>query len=171
MSAQRTTGTSSIYPATDASSDQLAPYNLHVRGGIMKTRLLTIAGVLSIASTMLAAGVAAQVPAPRTAAPVRPEDLPAKKNLNAPKNLKSWTPPRTAWGDPEIAGVFTNSDESGIPFEKPAEFEGRSLEDVTPAELAEIVRRRQEQTVERAPTLSEFPGATSPLHWFENYNA
>ena len=44
-------------------------------------------------------------------------------------------------------------------------------QDVTPAELSELVRRRQEQAVERAPTLSEFPGATSPMHWFENYNA
>jgi hypothetical protein len=42
---------------------------------------------------------------------------------------------------------------------------------VTPAELARIVQQRQQQTIERAPTLSEFPGATSPMHWFENYNA
>ena len=27
----------------------------------------------------------------------------------------------------------------------------------------------QQQTIERAPGLSEFPGATSPLHWFENH--
>jgi hypothetical protein len=45
------------------------------------------------------------------------------------------------------------------------------MEDVTPAELAKIVQQRQQQTIERAPTLSEFPGATSPMHWFENYNA
>jgi hypothetical protein len=72
---------------------------------------------------------------------------------------------------PDIAGVFTNSDESGIPFERPAEFEGRRMEDITPAELAKLVKARQEQTIERAPGLSEFPGATSPMHWFENYNA
>ncbi len=59
----------------------------------------------------------------------------------------------------------------GIPFERPDEFVGRRLEDVTPAELAKIVQQRQQQTIERAPTLSEFPGATSPMHWFENYNA
>ena len=135
----------------------------------MDGRFGRLAGVVLITFASLGAG--AQTPAPRTAAPVRPEELPAKKRLSVPKNVKGWTPARTAWGDPEIAGVFTNSDESGIPFEKPAEFEGRSLQDVTPAELADIVRRRQEQTVERAPTLSEFPGATSPLHWFENYNA
>ena len=34
-----------------------------------------------------------------------------------------------------------------------------------------MVKQRQKQTIERAPTLSEFPGATSPMHWFENYFA
>ena len=101
----------------------------------------------------------------------RPDELLTKKRLAAPKNVKNWTPPRTAWGDPDIAGVFTNSDESGIPFERPAEFEGRKLEDVTPTELADMVTPAAEAGVERAPTLSEFPGATSPMHWFENYNA
>jgi hypothetical protein len=138
---------------------------------MIRRRLLTSIGGWSIAFASLAVGVAAQAPAPRTAAPVRPEDLPAKKRLPVPRSLKGWMPARTAWGDPEIAGVFTNSDESGIPFERPAQFAGRKLEDVTPAELADIVHQRQQQAVERAPTLSEFPGATSPLHWFENYDA
>jgi hypothetical protein len=128
-------------------------------------------GVLSVAYAAMAGLAAGQVPAPRTAAPVRPEELPAKKTATTPKILKGWTPPRTPWGDPEIAGVFTNSDESGIPFERPAEFEGRTVDSVSPAELADMVRQRQKQAVERAPTLSEFPGATSPMHWFENYNA
>ena len=38
---------------------------------------------------------------------------------------KSWTPPRTAWGDPDVSGYFTNKDEQGVPFERPAEFAGR----------------------------------------------
>jgi hypothetical protein len=115
-----------------------------------------------------------QPPAPRTAAPVRPEDLPQKKTPAVPRpgrGGKSYTPPRTPWGDPAIAGVFTNNDESGIPFERPSQFDGRKPEDITSEELAALVRQRQQQTIERAPTLSEFPGATSPLHWFENYNA
>ena len=49
---------------------------------------------------------------------------------------KNWKASRTPWGDPDIAGVYTNSDESGIPFERPAEFDGRRLEDITGAELA-----------------------------------
>jgi hypothetical protein len=111
---------------------------------------------------------------PRTAAPVRPDELPQKKTPTAPRLARSgaaYKAPRTAWGDPNIAGVYTNNDESGIPFERPAQFDGRRLEDFTPEDLAKLNSQRQQQTVERAPTLSEFPGATSPLHWFENYNA
>ena len=111
-----------------------------------------------------------QASTPRTAAPISQDDLP-KELRPAARIVKGYVAPRTPWGDPQIMGAYTNSDESGIPFERPAAFDGKTLEDITPAELAKIVKQRQEQTVERAPTLSQFPGATSPLHWFENYRA
>lgn len=110
-------------------------------------------------------------PAPKMAAPIRQEDLPQRNRVAQPVAEPGWKAPRTVWGDPDIAGVFSSSDESGIPFERPAEFEGRTLASFTAAELAAIVKQRQEQTIQRAPTLSEFPGATSPMHWFEFYNA
>jgi len=47
---------------------------------------------------------------------------------------KNWKASRTPWGDPDLTGVYTNSDESGIPFEKPAEFGGRRIEDITAAD-------------------------------------
>lgn len=55
-------------------------------------------------------------------------------------------------GDSDGLGV-ASSDESGVPFERPAEFEGRSFDSFTPAELAVIVGQRQQQTIERAPML------------------
>jgi hypothetical protein len=106
----------------------------------------------------------------RTAKPISQSDLPAQMRPEA-KIVKGYVPPKTAWGDPQIAGAYTNSDESGIPFERPAQFDGKKLADVTPEQLAQMVKQRQDQTVERTPGLSEFPGATSPLHWFENYRA
>jgi hypothetical protein len=139
------------------------------------SRWITSAGAAIVAVTLGSMPLMAQQPpVPRTAAPVRPEDLPRRKtpaSAGLPRAGKAYSPPRTPWGDPDLGGAFTNNDESGIPFERPNEFDGRRPEDITPEELAELVRRRQQQTVERAPTLSEFPGATSPLHWFENYNA
>ena len=41
-------------------------------------------------------------------------------------------PAKDAVGRSAISGAYTNSDESGIPFERPAQFEGKRLEDLTP---------------------------------------
>jgi hypothetical protein len=116
------------------------------------------------------AGAQQQKGTVRTAAPINQSDLPQQLRPES-KIVKGYVPPKTVWGDPQLAGAYTNSDESGIPFERPAEFEGRKVADVTPEQLAAIVKQRQDQTVQRTPGLSEFPGATSPLHWFENYRA
>src|SRR5438132_11870843 len=56
---------------------------------------------------------------------------------------KAFTPARTPWGDPDLSGIFTNKDEQGIPFERPAEFAGREL--VTEQEFAERTARIQRQ--------------------------
>jgi hypothetical protein len=85
--------------------------------------------------------------------------------------LKNWKTARTAWGDPDLSGVYTNSDESGIPFEKPAEFEGRRLEDITPAELAKLQQARQDAIIERAASANDQPEAHPQLFWWETLNA
>jgi hypothetical protein len=58
---------------------------------------------------------------------------------------------RTSWGDPDLAGYYTNKYEYGTPLERPATFEGRRLEDIAPAELAAVTTKRQEEALERAP--------------------
>jgi hypothetical protein len=85
--------------------------------------------------------------------------------------LKNWKTARTSWGDPDLTGVYTNSDESGIPFERPAEFEGRALEDVTAAELAELQQARQNAIIERAASAQDNPEAHPQLFWWETLNA
>ena len=126
------------------------------------------AGVILAGFALGAGSVVAQEA--RRAEPVKAGDVPAKKLVKLPPR-GTYVPATTPWGDPDITGDYNNSDESGIPFERPEEFAGRRAEDVAPQELARLVEQRQRQTIERAPTLSEFPGATSPMHWFENYNA
>ena len=61
-----------------------------------------------------------------------------------------WTPPRTPWGDPDLQGNYTNKYETSTPFERPKEFEGRRMEEITAAELAAAVARRQQDTLARA---------------------
>jgi hypothetical protein len=89
----------------------------------------------------------------------------AKPAVNAAAAKASWTPPKTAWGDPDLAGVYTNNDESLIPFERPAELAGKKLDDITPAELEKLVEQRDEQRAEADRNRAEL---RSPLHWFEN---
>jgi hypothetical protein len=72
---------------------------------------------------------------------------PAQRAGASARNL---TPPKTAWGDPDLSGNYTNKYEYGTPFERPQEFEGRRLEDVTAAELRAAVAKRQADTLERA---------------------
>ena len=63
----------------------------------------------------------------------------------------SWTPPRTPWGDPDLQGNYSNKYEQGTPFERPAEFDGRRLEDITGAELAKIVKERATEVLLNSP--------------------
>src|SRR3979490_113389 len=135
----------------------------------MAKRFLAAVGVLALAGATMT-HAQQQKGTVRTAAPINQSDLPEHMRPEA-KIVKGYVPPKTAWGDPQLAGAYTNSDESGIPFERPAGFDGKKAGEVTPEQLAAIVKQRQDQTVERTPGLSEFPGATSPLHWFENYRA
>lgn len=70
---------------------------------------------------------------------------------------KTWAVARTPWGDPDLQGNYTNKYETSTPFERPAGFEGRRLEDVTPQELAEAVKHRQQDTLDRAKFLGGDP--------------
>jgi hypothetical protein len=74
-----------------------------------------------------------------------------------------WTPPRTPWGDPDLQGNYTNTYEQGTPFERPEQFAGRRLEDVTGEELAEIRREIQRRTI------AAFEGPIhAPDHWWQD---
>jgi hypothetical protein len=83
-----------------------------------------------------------------------------------PKTAKIYTPGKTSWGDPNIAGVYTNNDESLIPFERPVAFDGRRIEDITEAELDRLRDDRSENRIEADRNRAEF---RSPIHWFENH--
>jgi hypothetical protein len=78
-----------------------------------------------------------------------------------------YTPPRTPWGDPDIQGAFTNRDESLIPFERPDALAGRTLDSITPAELAKLTAQRNQERIKADELRWEL---RSPLHWFENHN-
>ncbi|MEO8260414.1 MAG: hypothetical protein ABI868_23920 [Acidobacteriota bacterium] len=82
---------------------------------------------------------------------------------------KGYKAPRTPWGHPDLSGVYSNSDESGIPFEKPTEFAGRRVEDISAEELQKISSVRREATNGRATDDAARP--VDRLAFWENLKA
>ena len=56
----------------------------------------------------------------------------------AAQSSRAYAPARTPWGDPDLQGAYTNSNESLIPMERPASLTGRTLGSITPEELARL---------------------------------
>src|SRR5262245_55988006 len=81
---------------------------------------------------------------------------------------KDWKPSRTLWGDPAIEGVYTNIDEWGIPIQRPAEFAGRLLHSITPAEMAKIRQSRRDALLDRLA--NDAPAEPGTIGWYENLN-
>jgi hypothetical protein len=81
---------------------------------------------------------------------------------------------RTPWGDPDLQGTYSNSNESGIPMQRPAEFAGKRLEDVTPSELVALIKERRERQQQTALTIggtADNDTGAGPSHWYENGDA
>ena len=96
--------------------------------------------------------------------------------LVAARTARNFVPPKTPWGDPDISGNFTNKDEANTPFERPEQWAGRGLEDITQEELAADIVERQQRAVERAPFAGggepeEGVAIAVPIHWFDNLAA
>ena len=100
----------------------------------------------------------------------------AVKALVAARTEQGFVPPKTPWGDPDISGVFTTKDEANTPFERPDEWAGRRMEDITPQEFAAAITTRQQAAVERAPfagggEAEQGVAIAVPIHWFDNLAA
>ena len=115
---------------------------------------MNVRALAGLASATLAATVAAA--------------LSAQTSSGAPKL------PRTSWGDPRIEGTYTNKDEFGTPFERPAELEGRQRREFGPEQMAELMvertRRAQAGAARIGGSATNDTGA-GPPHWYEHLDA
>jgi hypothetical protein len=73
----------------------------------------------------------------------------------------TWTPGRTPWGDPDLQGVFTNSNEYATPLERPAAFKGKRLDELSPEDLADMRRVAEQQAIAGLA-----PGPRGPDYWW-----
>jgi len=81
-----------------------------------------------------------------------------------------YAPPKTAWGDPDLQGLWPSTDMVGVPFERPANFGERT--EVTQEEYNARLKQQQsreeadaETTVSTAPRQGD--GTGPPSHWLE----
>jgi hypothetical protein len=120
---------------------------------MVKRLVFTSIAAVSVCVTAAAQTPSAPAPRPATAA------------------SKPYVPPKTPWGDPDLQGNYTNKYEQGTPFERPAEFDGRTLADISSAELADIVKKRQQRAIDNAPFLSGDPTGTiaGPMEFRDIY--
>jgi len=65
---------------------------------------------------------------------------------------------RTAWGDPDLQGIWTNT--SSTPFERPSLLADRS--ELTAAEVAQLEEEDRKRVAANAPT-----SVSGPEHWYE----
>ena len=130
--------------------------------------LMALAGALGLVS-FFGSSMIAQAPTStaKPAAPVTAKPATAKPVAAAKTGV------RTPWGDPDLQGTYTNSNESGIPMARPAEFAGKKPEDVTPAEMTRLAKERAsriEKTAETIGGTEDNNTGAGPQHWYENYN-
>jgi hypothetical protein len=124
------------------------------------TSLGVTAAVMTVVLLSAAPGARQAQPASRPAQP-------------GPSARAGWSAPRTPWGDPDVAGIFTTDDELGVPFERPEQFAGR--ETVTEEEFTQRAAQLRQQAdadseefvVPRAPGGPEGGGTGPPSHWLE----
>lgn len=77
-----------------------------------------------------------------------------------------WTQPRTAWGDPDLEGVWTSDNNFAIPLERPQELADKEFLDGAELE-AELAKRAR---LIAAVADGGAVGA-GPSHWYENLTA
>src|ERR1700720_2467272 len=125
-------------------------------------RLSILAGALAIGIGVAeAAGAGAQAPAP----------VAKTTTVKAAIPVKTWTMPKTPWGDPDLEGSYTNKNENGIPPERPSQFQGKTTGEIPQSEFAEIVRQRQQDAIARAPGIGGAETGAGPVHWYESFGA
>ena len=67
--------------------------------------------------------------------------------VSATASADDYKAPRTSWGEPDLQGTWANDNEYATPLERPAEFEGKTLADITPEILAEVRKQATEKMV------------------------
>ena len=94
--------------------------------------------------------------------------------LHAQAQSGRFAAPRTPWGDPDLQGSYSNKDENGTPFERPADLAGKSMSDFGEKEMAALRKTRQARAQAGAGRIGgseEEDTGAGPSHWYEHLDA
>jgi len=101
------------------------------------------------------------------AGPAASQTPPSAAGANGQAGSK-WSAPRTAWGDPDLQGIYNSNDNVGVPIERPARFGNRMY--LTDEELAERQKAAEKAAKDdKADRRQLGPEQTGdgPEHWYE----
>jgi hypothetical protein len=79
--------------------------------------------------------------------------------------------PRTAWGQPDIHGDYTNKDEANTPLERPQQLAGKDASTFTEADLARLAAERAAAANQIAGGIGGAETGAGPTHWYDHLSA
>ena len=125
---------------------------------------------LMVLGVVIVTGALAEVTVGQSSTPDQKGKAPAQSlSKVAPRK---YVPSRTPWGDPDVSGNFTDIDEVNTPLERPSEFDGKKIAEVSAKDLAAANEERRRRAVEAAPFITgnrtEGVAIGVPIHWLDN---
>jgi hypothetical protein len=115
------------------------------------------ASLTVVLAVLIGARSSAQAPTPRAA------------SAKAAAAAKTYNPPRTPWGHPDIQGIYTTTNENGVPLERPDQFP--ATEGLSEGEFQKIVQERLERARAGAGRIGGADTGAGPTHWYEHLDA
>jgi hypothetical protein len=119
--------------------------------------------------SLVALALAVAVGASASASADEQAPTPAAAARAAEAAAKTYNPPRTPWGHPDIQGTYTTTDENGVPLERPDTLP--ATEGLSEEEFQKIVRERVERARAVAGRIGGAETGAGPTHWYEHLDA
>ena len=129
--------------------------------------------VMRFHSVIVFAALAVCVAAAASPAAAQSSEAPKASVASSPSSSAGkWVAPRTAWGEPDLEGLWPAIDMQGTPYERPQDVKGDVVSD---AQFAERQRTRQQQAQQDAEQFvvnrpRNNAGTGPPSHWGERGN-
>jgi len=114
----------------------------------------------------------AQAPTSSTPAAARVAETsptPMAQSARARAAARTLAVPRTPWGDPDLQGSYTTTNENGVPMERPNQYPAQG--EMTAAEFHKIVVAQQERARASAGRIGGAATGAGPAHWYEHLDA